>query len=184
MNIYKLANLQDYVLPNIYQNFEMILYSVVCFSLPLFIGHPQIVVGVVVNALLITAALNLKGAKLLPVIIVPALGALSRGILFGPFTIFLLYLIPFIWIGNTILVFAFKWLKLHLKQNYWVTLIIGSAAKAGFLFAIAFILFKLNIIPVIFLTAMGTLQLTTAIIGGIVAFGIHEVKKKFTSISQ
>ena len=175
--INKIANLQDYILSNTHQYFEMILYSVVCYALPLLIGHSQIVVGIIVNALLITSALNLKEYKLLPVIIVPALGALSRGILFGPFTIFLIYLIPFIWIGNAILVFAFKWLKLHLKQNYWLTLILGSAAKAGFLFAIAFILFKLNIIPVIFLTAMGTLQLTTAIFGGIAAYGIHKIKK-------
>lgn len=177
--ICKLANLQDYVLSNLNQYFEMILYSVVCFSLPLLIGHPQIIVGVVVNALLITSALNFKGYKLLPVIIVPALGALSRGILFGPFTIFLIYLIPFIWLGNAILVFTFKWFKLHLKQNYWATLLIGSAAKAGFLFLAAFILFKLNIIPVIFLTAMGTIQLTTAILGGIAAYSIHSIKKRF-----
>jgi hypothetical protein len=175
--IYKLANLQDYVLSNISQYFEMILYSVVCFSLPLLIGHPQIVVGVVVNALLITSALNLKGYNLLPVIIVPALGALSRGILFGPFTIYLLYLIPFIWIGNAILVFSFKWLRLYLKKSYWLTLLLGSAAKAGFLFLAAFILFKLNIIPIIFLTAMGAIQLTTAIMGGVAAYGLHSIKK-------
>ena len=116
---YKIANLQDYVLGNVHQYFEMVIYTAVCFFIPLFLGHPQIVVGIVVNAMLIAASLNLKGYKLLPIIIMPSLGVLSRGMLFGPFTIFLVYMIPFIWIGNGILVFAFKWLKLHLKMNYF-----------------------------------------------------------------
>ena len=63
----------------------------------------------------ITSSLNLKGWKLVPVILAPALGALSRGLLFGPMTIYLIYLLPFIWIGNTILVFTFKQLKLNNK---------------------------------------------------------------------
>ena len=174
----KIANLQDYVLSNSYQYFEMVVYSVVCFFIPLLIGHPQLVVGITVNALLIAAALNLKGYKLLPVIIAPALGALSRGMLFGPFTIFLLYLIPFIWIGNAILVFSFKWLKLNKKKNYWLTLILGSGAKALFLFGAAYLLFSLGIIPVIFLTAMGVMQLTTALGGGVAAYVFQKAKRR------
>ena len=158
----------------------MILYTAVCFFLPLFIGHPQAFVGIIVNAMLIASALNIKGAKLLPVIIAPSLGALSRGILFGPFTIFLVYMIPFIWIGNTILVFSFKWLKLRLKKNYWLTLVIGSLLKSGFLFLSAYVLFLLGIIPVIFLTAMGTMQLITALAGGAAAFGFQCTKKRLT----
>ncbi|MBW2977799.1 hypothetical protein KY331_03055 [Candidatus Woesearchaeota archaeon] len=178
--ISKIANLQDYVLSNAHQYFEMVVYTAVCFFIPLFIGHPQIVVGIVVNSLLIASALNVKGYKLLPVIISPALGAITRGVLFGPFTIFLLYMIPFIWIGNAILVFSFKFFKLRLKKNYWITLILGSLLKAGFLFSVAWILYSLGVIPVIFLTAMGMMQLTTAIFGGIAAYGFQAVKKKLT----
>jgi len=176
---YKLANLQDYVLSNSYQYFEMILYTMVCFFLPLFIGHPQILVGIIVNSLLIVAALNLKGYKLLPVIIAPALGVLGRGALFGPFTVYLLYMIPFIWIGNTILVYSFKWLRLRLKKNYFLTLLLGSLFKSGFLFLSALVLYSLGIVPVVFLTAMGIIQLITAFSGGVIAYGFQEVKKKF-----
>lgn len=178
--LYKLASLQDYVLTNSYQYFEMIVYTAVCFFLPLFMGHPQIFVGIIVNTMLIASALNIKGYRLLPVIIAPSLGALSRGVLFGPFTIFLVYMIPFIWIGNAILVFSFKWLKLKLKKNYWLTLIIGSLLKSGFLFLIAYILYSLNILPVIFLTAMGLVQLATAVGGGIAAYGFQKAKKRFS----
>jgi len=145
------------------------------------IGHPQIIVGVLVNTLLITSALNIKGYKLLPVIIAPSLGALSRGILFGPFTIFLVYMIPFIWIGNAILVYAFKELNLNKKVNRWITLLAGSILKAAFLFAIAYILVKSGILPKLFLTTMGIFQFYTAILGGIIAFGFQWTKKKVSS---
>jgi len=179
--INKVINKQDYKLSYRVELFEIILYTAVSFFLPLMIGHPQIVVGILVNALLITSALNVKGYKLLPVIIAPVLGALSRGLLFGPFTIFLLYMVPFIWIGNAILVFAFKALNLNKKMNYWVTLLIGSVTKAAFLFAVAYILFTLKLIPIIFLTAMGVFQLYTAVLGGIIAFGFQLAKRKVIS---
>jgi len=177
----KVINKQDYKLSYRTELLEIILYTSVSFFLPLMVGHPQIFVGVLVNALLITSALNVKGYKLLPVIIAPALGALSRGILFGPFTIFLLYMIPFIWIGNAILVYTFKALNLNKKTNYWITLLIGSVVKAAFLFGIAFILVKFGVLPILFLTAMGVFQLYTAILGGIVAFGFQYTKKKITT---
>ena len=175
--IMKLIDLQDYILGNSYQYFEMIVYAAVGFFIPFFIGHPQIAVGIIVNAMLIVSALNLKGWKIAPIIILPSLAMLSRGLLFGQFTIFLLYMIPFIWIGNFILVLSFKYLKLRRKNNYWVTLVLGSLFKSGFLFLSAFLLYSLGLIPVIFLTAMGIMQLITALIGGVAGYGVHNLKK-------
>jgi len=174
----KIINKQDYKLSYNREMFEMMVYTVVAFFLPLMIGHPQIVVGVLVNALLITSALNVKGYKLLPVIIAPSLGVLSRGILFGPFTMLLVYMIPFIWVGNLILVYAFKALNLHKKMNKWVTLVLGAFAKTLFLFAAAYILVRTDVLPVLFLTAMGIFQFYTAILGGIAAFGFQWIKKR------
>ena len=87
-------------------------------------------------------------------------------------------MIPFIWIGNSILVYAFKKFNLALKVNKWVTLVIGTLLKAGFLFGIAFLLVKLSILPTPFLTAMGIMQVYTALLGGVVAFSVHGIKKK------
>jgi len=179
--INQIINKQDYKLNYKNEFFEIVIYTIISFFLPLMIGHPQIIVGVLVNTLLITSALNIKGYKLLPVIIAPALGALSRGILFGPFTIFLLYMIPFIWIGNSILVFVFKALNLNKKTNYWITLLTGSITKAAFLFIIAYLLVSLKILPTLFLTTMGIFQFYTAILGGIIAFGFQWTKKKVTT---
>ena len=173
----KLANLQDYFLGSIHEYFEMVVYSIFSFLVPFFIGHPQIAVGIIVNAMLIVSALNLKGHKLLPVIVLPSIAMLSRGMLFGPFTIYLLYLTPFIWIGNSIIVFSFKFLKLRLKKNYWLALIIGAILKSGFLFLAAFALYSLGIIPAVFLAAMGVMQLVTALLGGTAAYAVHAAKK-------
>ena len=174
----RVIDLQEYVLKNSYQYFEMFIYSAVSFFIPFFIGHPQIAVGIIVNAMLITSALNLKGWKILPVIILPSLAMLSRGLLFGPFTVFLLYLVPAIWIGNIILVLSFKYLKLKFRLNYWLTLGVGALLKSGFLFLSAFVLYSLGLIPVIFLTAMGLMQVITALLGGIAGYGTHYLKKK------
>ena len=176
-HIHKLANLQDYAIGHVYQNVEMVIYSAFCFFIPFFMGHPQFFVGAAVNALLIAAALNLKSYRLLPVIMLPSLGVLSRGIIFGPLSKFLVYFIPFIWIGNTILVFAFKHFMLRKKYSYLLTLGIGAALKSGFLFVSALTLYSLGIVPAMFLAAMGIIQLTTALTGGAAAYGLHYGKK-------
>jgi hypothetical protein len=176
---YDVINKQEYVLQYRAEVIEVLLYTAACFFLPLFLGHPQLIVGVAVNAMLITAALNVKGYKLLPVIIAPTFAVLSRGVLFGPFTVFLIYMVPFIWVGNFIIVYAFKELNLHRKMNRWLTLLAGSVAKALFLFGAAVLLVSLNIMPSLFLTTMGLFQFYTAILGGIIALGAHEAKKKW-----
>ncbi|MFC1752383.1 hypothetical protein ACFL96_03200 [Thermoproteota archaeon] len=178
---FKLANLQEYALSNVHQYAEMTLYTVVCFLIPIILSHPQYVVGITVNCLLVLAALNLKGYKLLPVIIAPSLGALSGAMLFGPFTKYLLYLAPFIWIGNAILIFSLKLFKLKMKKNYWLALVLGTAFKSGFLFLSALLLYTLGIIPVVFLTAMGILQAVTALCGGSAAYGFQYAKIKMTA---
>ncbi|MBN2457881.1 hypothetical protein JXB31_01995 [Candidatus Woesearchaeota archaeon] len=171
-----IMNRQDYKLSFNQELVEFIAYSAICFLVPFFIGHPQWVTGIIVNSALILTALNLKSRMLLPAIMLPSLAVLSRGLIFGPFTHFLLYMIPFIWAGNTILVYTFKKLRLEKKINRFIVLLIGSGAKAIFLFSAAFVLFKLNFIPAVFLSAMGITQFYTAAAGGIVAFGVHSAK--------
>lgn len=171
-------NKQEYNFGFLQENIEMIVYSFVCFFVPFFIGYPQWIVGIVVNAALVLAALNLRSYKLLPVIMLPSLAVLSRGLIFGPFTIFLVYMIPFIWIGNFILVLTIKQLALNKKINRFVSLGIGAVAKALFLFTAAFIMAKIGFLPAVFLTAMGIMQLYTAIAGGLLALGVHSIKKR------
>ena len=171
--------IQEYPLTYIQENIELVIYSLICFFVPFLMGKPQLVVGTIVNASLILATLNLKFYKLLPIIILPSLAVLTKGLIFGPFTIFLAYMIPFIWIGNALLVFTFKKFNLQKKLNKWITLLFASAFKTAFLFSIAYLFIKIGILPAVFLTAMGLFQFYTAIMGGILAFSIHSVKKKY-----
>jgi len=179
MYINKIINLQEFKIENTYQIIELSIYSVISLFLPIFLGHPQYLIGSVVNTMLVLSALNLQTHKIWPAILLPSIGALLAGILFGPFTKFLLYFIPFIWIGNMIIVFGVKWFYLYKKMNYFIALCISSLLKAGFLFLAAVVLYKFSIIPIMFLTAMGLIQLTTALTGGTSAFIINKVRKVF-----
>ncbi len=152
-----------------YQFMEMMALGFLGFMIPLTIGHPQLLVGAAVNAFIIRAALSLPQNKALPVILTPSLGALARGILFGPYTVLLVYMIPFIWAGNYILMYAFK-IKVKNNVNYFATLIAGSLAKAGLIYAAAFMLYSLKLIPAIMLPAMGLMQLATALTGGAIVY--------------
>ena len=171
-----------YNLKNIEENIQMVVLSMIGFFLPFVLGHPQILVGVIVNAMLIVGATYIKGNKILPLILLPSIGVLTAGVLFGTYTIFLLYLIPFIWIGNAIYVYVYKHLNIakHGLKNNALGIGFASILKAGFLFGITFVLVQLTVIPAVFLIAMGVLQLTTALLGGILAVSIVKVREKVT----
>jgi hypothetical protein len=173
-----------YDVKNIEENIQLVLLSVIVFFLPFVLGHPQILVGVIVNAMLIVGATYLKGHKMLPLILLPSLGVLTAGILFGTYTIFLLYLIPLIWLGNAVYVYVYKHVSFK-EERGWRSQILGvgvaSILKAGLLFGATFVLVQLSIVPSVFLTAMGVLQLTTALIGGILAVGIVKAREKISA---
>jgi hypothetical protein len=114
---------------------------------------------------------------LLPVIILPSIGAYLAGMIFGEGSA-LLYLIPFIWVGNAILVFGMKELVLARGKNRLLALGAASVAKAAFLFLSASALFSFGIVPAAFLTAMGVFQLATAATGGAAALVLQEGKKR------
>lgn len=151
----KTMNISDYSLSHKQELLEITAYTVLLFFLPFIAGHSQFIVGSIVNSLLILSALNIKGYRLLPIIFAPSLGALSAGLLFGSLTVFLVYMVPFIWIGNAILIYIFKALNLGQKINKWAVLLTGSAAKSLLLFTIAYLFVSNGVLPVIFLTTMG-----------------------------
>ncbi|MEM2121928.1 MAG: hypothetical protein QXU20_04710 [Candidatus Woesearchaeota archaeon] len=171
--------LNYYYFNKVYDVISFFLISFSSFLIPFIIGHPQFVVGVVVNILLFEAALYLDFKKSIPTIIMPSLGALSRNILFGPFTIFLVYMIPFIWVGNFILVFLTKTLHFRMRINVLLSGILSSVFKASFLYISALFLFKLGFVPKLFLTTFGINQLITALTALIIVFPTTILRKNF-----
>ncbi len=175
---YAFLNKQEYALSTIQENIEFVVYSLASLLIPFVFMHMQLLVGTAVNTALVLAALNMKNYKTLPMIVCPSIGAVAGGLLFGSFTPFLLYMIPAIWVGNTILVMSFKKFMLEKKKNKFLVLGGASLAKAGFLFVVAGILVVSGVLPKPFLVAMGPMQLATAALGGAVALGIQFTKKK------
>ena len=165
-----------YDLTNAYQNIEIIIYSIISFFIPFFIGHPQIFIGIVVNALLATSAVSMRWNRILPLIVAPSLGVFARGVVFGPFTIFLLYMIPFIWLGNLAFVYIIRLIHIKYGKNYFLGMFSGAIIKAGFLFLVALVFYTFGLVPAIFLIAMGLIQLVTAVCGGVAGYGLHKAK--------
>lgn len=175
-NINSILNIRIEKIKNIEHNIHFLVYSCTAFLIPLMIAHPQLLVGIIVNSALILSAMYLDAKSILPIIILPSLGVLSRGLIFGPFTVYLVYMIPFIWVGNTFLVYCIKYFYLKRKINYVGSLSIAVIAKCSFIFGTAFILVKMNAIPAVFLSAMGLIQVVTALSAGIICYGIVKAR--------
>ena len=154
---------------------EFLFLGFLAFLTPFTFGHPQILVGMLVNAFLVVASLNLDAKKVMGLALLPSLGAIARGVLFGPFTFALVFMVPFIWAGNIVLILAMKYLFGERKVNYFLSLGAGALVKTGLLFGAAYALLQFSLVPALFLEAMGILQLITALGGGIIAFSVWKL---------
>jgi len=153
--------------------------SLLSFSISFSLGHPQWLIGTIVNACLFLSVIFLPRKFILPLMILPSLGVLSRGIIFGPFTIFLVYFLPFIWLSNLFLILVFK--KFFSYLNYFSSVLIAATAKFLFLFISANLYFKFSLIPKVFLQLMGINQFLTALAGGIISWVIFNFYAKHNS---
>lgn len=172
----------SYQTNNIEQISLIIIYSMVGFFLPFVLSHSlqnpiqQIIIGSLVNMIIILSAFHLKKWEAMPLMILPTFGVLAAAKLFGVFTWKLAYMMPFIWVGNFILFALIKKLFVERKMNYTLSLPISIIAKTALLFSVAFIFVQIGALPVIFLTAMGVLQIVTALIGGAAAYGLMKAR--------
>ncbi|MCX6824392.1 MAG: hypothetical protein NT085_04680 [candidate division SR1 bacterium] len=146
---------------------KTIIFLILLFFIPFFLGGPQLLVGSIVNLLLIFIAVKYRNYyAIIPMLMLPSIATSLRGLIFGPFSIFLVYMIPAIWLGNFLLIYTIQ----HIK-NQRLSISIGGILKTIFLFAIAYILIKLGILPTIFFKAMGIFQLVTVMIAGVCYVG-------------
>lgn len=135
----------------------------VAMAIPFVLAGPQWLVGTIVNAILFITAIKLNQKYWLAIAIMPSLAVATRGLIFGPFTWFLIYFMPAIWAGNFLLMYLFSQVK------NWKGICISSLIKTLFLFGFANIYFKIGLVPRIFLQTMGIIQFITALSGGIIA---------------
>lgn len=135
------------------------------FLIPAIFSAPQLVTGTVVNALLLIASMKLSKRELLPVLILPSLGAVTHGVMFGPQTIFLYYFLPCIWLSNYLYATVFS------THGPFVRILMSSTVKYIVLLSTAQIYFRSGVVPSIFVTSMGLVQFITAVLGGVLAYG-------------
>ncbi len=154
---------------------EIIIFSVLLGAATLapLIGN-QFITGTIVNSCLLLAAATLGIRAALLIGILPSTIALATGLL----PAVLAPMIPFIILGNTILVMVFDYLK---RTNYWLGAVTGAVLKFGFLYAMISIVSDLiinkNIVSNV-AYMMSWPQLVTALAGSFAAFGILYLKDK------
>jgi hypothetical protein len=139
---------------------------------PLF--HQQVITGPLVNAMLFIATVVLGAKNAILAGLIPSLIALSSGLL----PAVLAPMVPFIMVGNSILILVFSNLR---EKNYWMSAILASFLKFLFLFLSSSIVINLLLKKEIATTValmMSWPQLFTAIAGSLIAyFFLKGVKK-------
>lgn len=146
-------------------------------------SNSQIIVGSIVNTALIMSAINIKGLKkIIGVVTMPSVSTILSGYVFGTASVYMVYMIPAIWLGNFALIYAYKFIMLDKNKNYFSAGVAGIIAKVLVIFGVFELLNVFNIFPQKLVsnlqTAMGLTQLITATIGMLISFAIYQVEKK------
>lgn len=141
------------------------LFLAIAIIVPSFF-HSQWVTGPVINATLILATVLIGPMEAVLIGLMPSTIALVAGLLPLP----LAPMVPFIMIGNAILVVFFHYLK---NQNYAVRLLLSAFFKFAFLhLSVTFVMARLLDTGLVAKLAvmMSWPQFITAVIGGIVVY--------------
>lgn len=150
--------------------------------------NSQLIVGSIVNTALIISAINLKGwKKILGVVTMPSISTMLSGYVFKSASVYMVYMIPAIWIGNFALVYAYKLIMLSKEKHYFLAGIAGIVTKVlviagGFMILKAFNIFPAKLVTTL-QTAMTTTQLITATIGMFISFAIYKLEKTDKNIN-
>ena len=145
-------------------------------------SNSQLVVGSIVNTVLVISALNLKGwYKILFVVTMPSISTMISGYVFQAASVYMIYMIPAIWVGNFALIYAFKYFMLSKNKSYIFSSIVGIISKVAVIFGFFLILKLLNIFPEKMVSnlqnAMSFIQLITATVGCLIGYGIYKLEK-------
>ena len=146
-------------------------------------ANSQWIVGSIVNAAFIISAINLKGwKKIIGIITMPSISTIVSGYVFGTASIYMVYMIPAIWLGNFLLIYAYKGILFSQNKSYFLAGLVGIITKVFVIFGSFEILQWFGIFPDKLIknlqTAMGTTQLITATMGMVIAFVIYKIETK------
>ncbi len=177
---------------------QTIIIGIIAFLVPTFLAqlinmvfgaqsviaaNSQVIVGSIVNTALIISAINIKGwKKIIGVVTMPSISTILSGYVFGTASVYMVYMIPAIWLGNFALIYAYKFILLGKNKNYFLAGVIGIVVKVLVIFGAFELLNLFGIFPAKLVSnlqvAMEMTQLITASIGMIIAFAIYQVEKR------
>ena len=145
--------------------------------------NSQLIIGSIVNTALVVTAINLKGwKKIIGVVTMPSISTILGGYVFKSASVYMVYMIPAIWLGNFALVYSYKAILLGKQKNYFLAGIVGIIIKVAIIFTSFNILNLFGIFPEKLVstlqTNMGAVQAITATIGVVIAFVIYEIEKR------
>jgi hypothetical protein len=145
-------------------------------ALPLPGVGAQLITGTIVNSTLYLTVILVGWRSALMIGFLPSVVALGIGTL----PMALAPMVPFIVIGNLILVGIFAGLY---RKNFWLGVVPASTVKFLFLFGTSSLLSEIFLptkLASVFAVQMSWPQLVTAVMGGIVAYAFYK-KSKVTS---
>lgn len=112
----------------------------------------------------------------------PSISTILSGYVFGTASVYMVYMIPAIWIGNFALIYSYKFLMLGKNKHYFLAGIVGMIVKVAIIFALFNLINLFGVFPEKLVenlrNAMGMTQLITATLGVIAAFVIYKLEKK------
>jgi len=135
--------------------------------------HNQWITGPIVNAALILAAVCVGPMEAVVLGLMPSTVSLSSGLLPLP----LAPMVPFIIIGNAIMILSFQYLAV---SNYALRILVAAFLKSAFLiFSVTFLMDKLFAKEFLgnLLLMMSWPQFVTALIGGLVVYPLFKAQK-------
>lgn len=156
--------------------FEIGIYAI-AFAVTFLVSGPQWLTGTLVNYLLFMYISAFPKKNIVTIAVLPSIAAVGHGVLFGPATPFLLYFLPFIWIGNLGLMKLFAFLLG--KTSFSTAVLVSSIVKVVILFVAASVYFQAGIVPKLFLSSMGIIQFFTAVSGGMLSLISLKLMKKY-----
>ncbi|MCX6800885.1 MAG: hypothetical protein NTZ73_01735 [Candidatus Diapherotrites archaeon] len=155
---------------------QIMLYATGLIIIPL-LSNNQLITGAFVNTILILAALNYSLKKTFFLSFIPSTTIFLTGFFFGGVTAAIALMLPFIWAGNFLLMLATKKLFIEKKKNYFISATGGALAKTALLFCSATMLASFSLIPIVFVSTFGIMQLATAESGAMIAFILKKAKR-------
>ncbi len=162
------------------ENKTILLYAITLFVFPMIFTQ-QLIVGSIVNALLINSAITLNSKKVFILALIPSIATVTGGVLFGALSMQIVYLLPFIWIANSALMYFVRKLFLKKKLSYKKSITISAPIKVLILSIASISLFVLGVVPFEFVLMFSALQIITIILGAVLVATKNVFKNKVTN---